>query len=172
MQSESALDHQLRPKLSHLTEPIRINAMPSKQLFCPRTRSYPSRFELSNDLSAPNDGEALAAMLDRVEQVSEAAGRLGCGDLGHILRLSDARTRRKPPAVRAAVTCLGEAVDVFELDRADARAEFSEHAAAAEGLQLARISNELPTPRRWRRARLEASPCAASAPHRLDLAHR
>jgi hypothetical protein len=44
------------------------------------------RLERRNGLPAPDDREALAPMLDRVEQVREVAGSFGRADVGHAIR--------------------------------------------------------------------------------------
>lgn len=47
------------------------------------------RLEVSDGLSAPDDREVLASMLDRVEDVGEVPGGVGRTYLRHRIRLSD-----------------------------------------------------------------------------------
>ncbi len=46
-------------------------------------------FEVRHRTASSHDGESLASMFDRIEQIGEVACRIGRGYLGHTIRLSD-----------------------------------------------------------------------------------
>ena len=47
------------------------------------------RREMSDGLTSADDGEMLAPVLDRVEEVSEVPSGVGGGDIRHVIRLSE-----------------------------------------------------------------------------------
>lgn len=63
--------------------------MPSEQLLHVRPVALRHRFQACDCLASPDDREALASVLDGVEEVGEAPCRIGRCDLGHPIRLSD-----------------------------------------------------------------------------------
>lgn len=63
--------------------------MASQQGFGIGTQPGSGWLEVGDGLSAPDDGEVLASVRDRVEDVGEVPGCVGRTYLGHEIRLSD-----------------------------------------------------------------------------------
>jgi hypothetical protein len=61
-----------------------IRAMATERLLHGETSSVADRLELRHDAPASDDREALAPVLDGVEEVGEASCSLGGGDLCHM----------------------------------------------------------------------------------------
>ena len=66
--------------------------MPPEQRLRIGAQPRSGRLEAGNRLSPPHDGEVLASVLDRVEDVGEVSGCFGRAHLGHEIRLSDMPT--------------------------------------------------------------------------------
>ena len=58
--------------------------MPTQQFLHVRAAPDSDRLNPSNDLSSTDDGEALAAVLDRVEQIRETPCRVGRRNVRHV----------------------------------------------------------------------------------------
>lgn len=63
--------------------------MPSEQLLHVRPVALRHRRQACDGLASPDDREALASVLDGVEEVGKTPRRIGRCDLGHPIRLSD-----------------------------------------------------------------------------------
>jgi hypothetical protein len=63
--------------------------VPTQQRFDIGAAPSGYRFEVRNRLAATNDRVMLATMLDAIEQIGEATGRIGRSDIWHAIRLSD-----------------------------------------------------------------------------------
>ena len=63
--------------------------MATEQCFGAVATTTAHRFEVGDGSASPHDCEVLAAVFDRVEKVSEVAGRIGRAHVGHEIRLSE-----------------------------------------------------------------------------------
>ena len=72
--------------------------MPAQQRLHVDSASAGYRFEMRDRFAATNDRVMLAAVFNTIEQLREVTSCIGCGDIGHVIRLSDSLSDGKPSA--------------------------------------------------------------------------
>ncbi len=70
--------------LVKFVRPVRIRSVSTQQCFDVRAKTVVHRLELGDGFPSADDGEVLAAMLDRVEEIGEVPSGVRSSDIRHV----------------------------------------------------------------------------------------